>query len=207
MNDQRTPITTWAIIAVPILYYLALIGGALTYPGYSHVTRYASELGAADAPYPGLFNYSIIAAGFAGMLGGYGLFAGLVRIGGLPRWAAMAGLSLALWGAAMVVGGSFPMPDDRHGAYGLGLAGQLTPLLTLLAIRRLPDAGGFRLLLAAVFLVSTGLLAVMMGVGELVTTRNVGLWQRAYSGASIAWLALLGLWLQHRLRERRRVAG
>jgi hypothetical membrane protein len=39
-----------ALIAVPICYYFALIVGAATYPGYSHITRYASELGAADAP-------------------------------------------------------------------------------------------------------------------------------------------------------------
>ncbi len=44
-----------ALIAVPICYYLALIVGAATYPGYSHVTRYASELGAADAPWPAVF--------------------------------------------------------------------------------------------------------------------------------------------------------
>ena len=41
-----------ALIAVPICYYFALIVGAATYPGYSHVTRYASELDAADSPYP-----------------------------------------------------------------------------------------------------------------------------------------------------------
>src|SRR5204862_7229109 len=41
-----------ALIAVPICYYFALVASAATYPGYSHVTRYASELGAADSPYP-----------------------------------------------------------------------------------------------------------------------------------------------------------
>ena len=200
MRQERARLAAWALVAVPLLYYLALFGGALAYPGYSHVTQYASELGAAGAPYPGLFNNSIIAAGLAAILGGYALLAGLPRIGGIRLWAALAAITLALWGVAMVIGGMFPMPDERHGAYGLALAGQLTPLFTLLAIRGVGDAGAFKLFLAVIFLVSTALLAIMMGVGELVTLRNVGLWQRAYSGSSIAWLAVLGLWLHGRLR-------
>ena len=50
-----------ALIAIPAFYYFALIVGAATYPGYSHVTNYASELGAADAPHPQLFNIPIAA--------------------------------------------------------------------------------------------------------------------------------------------------
>ena len=62
-----------ALISVPIFYYFALIAGAATYPGYSHVTRYASELGAADAPHPALFNIPIIIGGIAALLGAFGL--------------------------------------------------------------------------------------------------------------------------------------
>jgi len=62
-----------ALISVPIFYYFALIAGAATYPGYSHVTRYASELGAADAPHPALFNIPIMIGGIAALLGAFGL--------------------------------------------------------------------------------------------------------------------------------------
>lgn len=67
-----------ALIAVPVFYYFGLLVGAATYPGYSHVTRYASELGAAETPYPALFNFSIVGGGIAALLGSIGL-AGALR--------------------------------------------------------------------------------------------------------------------------------
>ena len=48
---------------------------------------------------------------------------------------------------------------------------------------------------------NTFLDAVMMGVGQLVTLKNVGLWQRSYAASSILWLAVLGLWLIGRQRQ------
>jgi uncharacterized protein DUF998 len=127
-----------ALVAVPVLYYFALIVGAATYPGYSHVTRYASELGAADAPWPDLFNYSIVAGGLAALLGAVGLAGALRDHSGRTLWAILAAIALALWGAGMVMGGWFPMPDERHGGFGLGLAAPLVPLFTLLALWRVP---------------------------------------------------------------------
>ena len=41
-------------------------------------------------------------------------------------------------------------------------------------------------------------LAIMFGLGELVTRRNVGIWQRINSGFSIPWFAVLGFWLLRR---------
>ena len=191
----------WGLILVPVFYYVALIGGALTYPGYSHVTRYASELGAADAPYPGLFNYNIIAGGLAAIAGSIGMALTLRDLSGRAGWAIAAGVCLAAWGVAMVMGGSFPMPDDRHGAYGLGLAGQLVPLFTILALRGVPDSGRLKLFLAVIFVASSAVLAIMFGVGELVTRANVGIWQRINSGLGIPWMAVLGIALLLRTRR------
>jgi hypothetical protein len=107
---------------------------------------------------------------------------------------------MAAWGAAMVMGGWFPMPDDRHGAYGLGLAGQLVPLFTIFALRGVPGTTALKLFLAAIFVASTAVLAIMFGVGELVTRANVGIWQRINSGLGIPWLAVLGIALLARTR-------
>lgn len=192
----------WALVAVPVFYYFGLIVGALTYPGYSHATRYASELGAADAPYPELFNYSIIAGGIAALIGAFGLAGALRALTGRPIWALLAAIALALWGAAMILGGVFPMPDWRHGGFGLGLAAPLVPLFSLLAIWRLPDAAAMRAILAFVFVGQVVLLAIMFQVGQLVTLDNVGIWQRINSAFGIPWLALLGLWLMERDRRR-----
>lgn len=193
-----------AIIAVPLLYYFALLVGAATYPGYSHVTRYASELGAAEAPYPGLFNYSIIVMGLCAILGAFGLGGTLRDLSGKRIWANAAGLALAIWGVSMVMGGWFPMPDDRHGGFGLGLAGPLVPLFVMLALNPVPRSSGIRIFLAIIFVGSVVLLAIMMGIGGLVTRANVGIWQRINSGFGIPWLLVIGVWLlRYRPIERR----
>jgi len=190
-----------ALVAIPLLYYFALLVGAATYPGYSHMTNYASELGAAGAPYPALFNVSIMVVGAAALVAALFLPGALRDLGGNRLWSVLAAVGLALWGVSMVMGGMFPMPDDRHGGFGLGLAGPWIPLFLILALRRVEDARRMQLFLAAVFLASVVMLAIMFGVGQLVTRANVGLYQRLNTAASIPWFFVLGLWLL--ARERR----
>jgi len=192
---MKRQVFVWALIAVPIFYYFGLIAGAATYPGYSHVTRYASELGAADAPYPALFNVSIILGGISALVGSFGLASSLHDLSGRWFWAVSAAFALGCWGVSMIMGGLFPMPDNRHGGFGLGLAGPLVPLFTLLALRKTPGSTGMKLFLGFVFVGSVIVLGIMFGVGHLVTRRNVGIWQRINSGMSIPWLSVLGLWL------------
>lgn len=182
-------------IAAPAFYYFGLLAGAATYPGYDHTVRYASELGAADAPYPWLFNYSIIACGVASLIGALGATLALRKISGNWSFAIATGIALALWGVAMIMGGSFPMPDERHGGFGLGLAEPLAPLFALLALWKAPKAAGIKAFLALIFVGSVVLLAIMMGVGGLVRLDNVGIWQRINSGFSFPWMAVFGLWL------------
>ena len=189
----------WLLIVVPVLYYFALLAGAATYPGYSHVTRYASELGAADAPYPALFNVSIILMGVAAVVAALLLVPEIEGVGGRRLWTVLAAIALGLWGISMVMGGMFPMPDDRHGGYGLGLAAPLVPLFLLLAIRNRASRS-MTLFLAIVFFASIVMLAIMFGVGSLVTRANVGLFQRLNTFVSIPWLAVLGVWLLKRDR-------
>ena len=193
-----------ALIAVPVYYYFALIVGAATYPGYSHVTRYASELGAADAPCPALFNVPITIGGVAAVLASIGVVVALRDLSGRWLWAGLAGVALACWGASMVLGGMFPMPDERHGGFGLGLAGPLVPLFAFLAIRKVEDAKGMRLFLGFIFIGSVIVLAIMFGVGHLVTRGNVGIWQRINTGISIPWFAVLSVWLLKRGANTRR---
>ena len=69
-----------------------------------------------------------------------------------------------MWGVAMVMGGMFPMPDERHGAFGLGgLAAPLIPLFILLALSPV-EGRGIRYFLAVVFVASVVMLAIMFGV-------------------------------------------
>lgn len=189
-----------ALTGIPAFYYFALIAGAASYPGYSHVTNYASELGAADAPYPWLFNYSITLAGAAALLAAVVLPDAFRTIRANRAWSIIAAIALGLWGVAMVMGGLFPMPDERHGAFGLGLVAPLIPLFVLMALQPVEDRRGLRIFLAIIFVASIVMLAIMFGVGELVTRANVGLYQRLNTAASIPWFAVLGIWLL--VRER-----
>jgi len=191
-----------SLIVITALYYFGLFAGAATYPGYSHITNYASELGAAEAPYPWLFNVSIMLAGLTAIVAALVLPPAFHAIRASRGWSVAAAVTLALWGAAMVMGGYFPMPDDRHGAFGLGLVAPLIPLFVWLALRPLVETRGIRTFLLAVFVASVVMLAIMFGVGGLVTRANVGLYQRLNSGVSIVWFAVFGLWLLTRNHPR-----
>jgi hypothetical membrane protein len=179
-------------VLVPVLYYAALIGTALFWPGYSHARQYASELGSAQSPRPGLFNYTIVAAGLAAMLAAAGVFMALRRIGDRVLPSFLAGLALFLWGVAFVMGGLYPMPDPRHNAFGLALAMHLVGPFLLWSLAGTP-APRLKWFVVAVMVVSAILILVMFDVGgwHLVRRANVGLWQRAYSLSAIPWIGVV----------------
>jgi hypothetical membrane protein len=175
-------------VAAPVLYFATLIAASLTWPGYSHVTQYVSELGSAAAPHPWLFNLGIVATGLAGILGGVGV-ASALALEGRRVSGALAGVALASWGVGMVFGGVFAMPNPLHNGFGLVLALPLVPPLLAVALRGRASRG-LNLFLLAWFLATAALLAVMFGVGELVTRANVGLWQR---GLALAMIPGIGI--------------
>lgn len=193
----------WGLILAPIFYYIGLVGGGLLWPGYSHVSQYASELGSPAAPYPFFFNTAAILCGSSALAGGFGLAQALAQLSGRRGSAIAAGLSLSLWGVAVIVAGLYPMPHELHGAYGLGMAGQLTPLLALIALRGVTGTGGLRNFLALVFVASLAMFLVMMGLAGPLPRASIGIYQRINSALGIPYLAVLGWVLLHRLKLRR----
>lgn len=184
-------------IAVPLIYFGTLfIVPLLLYPGYNHRTQYASELGAATAPHPAVFNLAIIACGLSAVLGGLGIALALRRRYENKVAATLAGASISLWGVAIVMAGLFPMPNELHGAFGLGMILHLAPLFALIAVWKDADLTWLKILLAAVFVVSGALFAIMMGVGSMVRVADVGYWQRSYTLSGIPWVGVLA-WALH----------
>jgi hypothetical membrane protein len=190
-------------VLVPVLYYAAVIGGAMSWPGYSHVTQYASELGSAAAPHPEYFNWPIMAAGICAIVSSLGFFGALRERGSGFLPAALSAVCIAAWGVAFIMGGWFHMPNPLHNAFGLALAVQAAPLFMLWGLGK-ARAPTLKLLLTVTFFVSLALLLIMFNVGHLnlVNGHNVGLWQRAYSLASIPWIGLAALMLMGRAERR-----
>jgi hypothetical membrane protein len=188
-------------VAVPILYFGNLIVSSLFYPGYSHVTQYASELGSASARYPSLFNTGVILTGVAGIASSFGFFFAVRRLTGRSLLAALIGLSFLLFGVSMLMGGLFPMPDPRHGGYGLGMAAHLAPLLLAIALWKRQRLRALNVYLLASFVVMLAFFAIMMGVGSLVTRANVGVFQRLYALAMFPWVGVAAYLLGRELER------
>jgi hypothetical membrane protein len=189
-------------IAVPFLYYGTMLVSSLFYPGYNHITQYASELGGPDAIRPAIFNTGIVLLGICGIAAGFGYTFALRHLTGKKVLPILTGLLLGLFGVAMVMGGLFPMPDERHGAYGLGMAVQLAPLFLWLALRKHEGLRGLKVFLLATFVVSLAMFAIMMGVGQMVTRANVGLFQRMYSLTSFPWIGIASYSLMREVEKR-----
>lgn len=175
---------------MPVVYFGNLLVSSLLYPGYSHVTQYASELGSSAARYPAVFNTGVVLVGVAALGAAAGFFAALRSRGSGRVLAGAVAALVALFGVAMVMGGLFPMPDPRHGGFGLGMGIHLVPALLAWGLRHRPELRTLRLLLWASFVAMVAMFAVMMGVGELVTRANVGVFQRVYATTLFPWIGV-----------------
>ena len=182
-------------IAVPLLYFGTLIVAASTWPEYSHVTRYASELGGPEAPKPWIFNGGIIVMGIACVLAAVGFGQALYRVSARRVLSILAGVCVGLFGVGMLMGGLFPMPNPLHGGFGLAFAIVPAPALMALALLGIPGFARFRAVLWIGTAAMLTTLAIMMGVGQLVTRANVGVWQRVNALAMFPWLGVAAWWL------------
>ena len=187
---DSTRLLLWAAVAVPFAYYGTLLVASLFYPGYSHATQYASELGSASATYPMIFNGGVLACGALAILGAIGLFRALRARGVGTALAGVFALTLVAWGVGVLFAAIYPMPDERHGGYGLTMGIQLSPLLLLVALRKATDLRALKWVLAVNTVAIIVMFAIMWGVGGLVTRANVGLFQRAYSLTVTPWIAI-----------------
>ena len=185
-------------VVAPAIYVALAMAGPLLWPGYDLSTRMISELGMAEAPMDAVFNAGLMVAGSLAVIFSLGLFGELRRRGADGLTAGLAGLTAAVFGGSLVVGGVFPLPDERHLAWGAGFAVQVAPLLTLLALRNAAGLTGLKVFLGGVFVAVNALLAVMFGVGDLIGQDNLGLWQRAYGLAMFPWVGVTALALMVR---------
>lgn len=176
-------------VAMPVIYFATQIAAFILNPGFDLLRQEPSELGMASAHFPLIANAGFIGAGVAAVLAGLGLVLGLRALGGNVVLAALAGLSLALFGIAMTMSGLFPLPNPLHYGFGLYPVGLLTPLFGALAFKnggvaRLIVFGGFGLCLALA-------LCRVLGANSVVTVENEGAFSRALSVVAFGSFAYL----------------
>lgn len=137
---------------MPVLYAATLLTAGLLHPGYSHVALAPSELGAAGAPSPQVFNTGMVAASLSAEAGATGLMLGLGQLGAGDLLSLLTGFLLALLGISMGMAGLLPLSSPLHYVFGLTMAGPLTPLLGALALRHVAGIAACRWLLILAFL-------------------------------------------------------
>lgn len=197
-------------VLVPVLYYGVLVAGGLMTPGYNHLTQYASELGIAGKPAATIFNYGIMAAGGAAIIGALGVLLGMMRLGANILWAALTALCLVGFGVSLVYAGLYPLPNPLHGGpytymgVGLGILSVPAALFMFLGLSGRSDMGGLKTLLILSFLGQATLLAIMYNVGgfNLVDKTNLGLWQRGLGLMIFPWIGVACLCIDQALAAR-----
>lgn len=175
-------------IAAPILYFASQVGAMSVNPGFDIATQQPSELGCCGARLPAIANAGFLATGACAALGGIGLFLGLRKLDGNIVLVAPAGLGMILFGVAMSMSGLFALPNPLHYGFGLFPAGLLAPLFGALALK---NGGTVRWIVLASFALSAVLVALMFGLGGVVTESNLGYFSRAVALVAFPTIAYL----------------
>jgi hypothetical membrane protein len=184
-------------VAVPVFWLAGQIAGMAFNPGFDIASQQPSELGCCGANMPVIANAAFLATGAAAIVGAIGLTTGLRALGGNTILALLAGLGMVLFGVAMTMSGLFPLPNPLHYGFGLFPAGLLAPLFGALALK---NGGAARWIALAAFAISAVLVAIMFGVGGIVTAQNLGYFSRAVALVAFTAIAFLSWTVMRRLR-------
>ena len=188
-------------MAAPLLALTSTLVAMAANPGFNPARRYLSELGAASAGIPFIFNTGVFAAGVMAGLAGGGFALAILALTN-ARWIAGSTLAVfALAGLGMARAALYPWPDPRHLAINLALGIQIAPLLLLWGFWPRRDMARFKLFLALVFMAMAALTVLTKHLifPSLVNDANVGWWERAYALILVGWVGVAAFALERRL--------
>ena len=201
---KREKILLGSGIAAWLVYLLNLLVLAALWPGYSHISNYVSDMGRTENPYNGVFNGAIILYGTLQLLTGLGFYYSVKRITRRKIISIVVGLSFALIGVGAYFAGIFPLPDELHSGYGIGLISFLIPLFLAFAFSRLKKARIFvihQILFFVLFVLIFPVTSGMEGNG-LINEMNKGLGQRLSVLFTIMWFTSTIYWLMNFKNEK-----
>jgi hypothetical protein len=192
----------------PALYTVLVIFCGALRPGYNHLARLISELGARGTTHAGLMNFAgVIPTGV--LIAGFGV--ATVALLSSSRRSILAGCLILFYGVAMVVFGFLPCDPGcptpgalssvgatihTNVAFAAFVAAIVGVALWASEFRRMP---AFRNLWGYSAVASVAeLLFLIAFVGSLDSRALSGLWQRLLVGTFFMWDAVVGLRLFRR---------
>lgn len=192
-------------VLAPVIALGSVVAAMLAFPGFDNATQYLSELGAAGAAKPELFNVGVFVSGIGAVAAGLGFALAAHGLGGSRIAAALTALSFAVAGAGLIIAALYHWPDPRHRAVNLALGIQLAPLLLLWSLRKASGVKGLRLFLLLSFAVMAllTLLTKHLLLPGTVHDGNVGWWERGFAIVLVGWAPVAALCLERRLAAER----
>jgi hypothetical membrane protein len=189
-------------VAIPFIHIGNIIVSSLFYPGYSQSRQFVSELGASDAPHPWLFNTGLALTGVAAIITAFGFLRAFQSLAANPIMAWLTSTAVALFGVSLLLGALFPLPDPRHGAYGLQKPILVGPLLFAATLWKCDKARLLKVLLLVINVALVATFLLIIGVGGLATRENGGIIQRIAILTVFPWLSIGAFFLLRHLASR-----
>jgi hypothetical membrane protein/surface polysaccharide O-acyltransferase-like enzyme len=186
------------------VFALAAVGLAiLAYPGFDNARQYLSELGAASAALPMIFNGGVFVAGVMAGFAGVGFGLAISAITRRHIVGALIGIVFVLAGAGLALSTLFPYPDPRHQIIEMALGIQVAPLLLLWGLAGSREMPRLKVFLILTFVVMTGLtiMTYHLVLPGTVNPSNVGWWERAFAVVLVTWVGVAALILGHHLHR------
>jgi hypothetical membrane protein len=171
------------------------------YPNFNQGSQFVSELGAARAPHPAIFNVGMIVAGLIGIVAGAGFTHALEKAGGRRIVAAFGGLWISMTGLGTLFAGVFHFPDDMHRVVGIALAVQLAPVFCAWALWGVVAHRRLIWLSLAWAVVMLLVFMLMAGAWDVRTGSDVGMWQRWHGLLGALWIGIACFALERSLED------
>jgi hypothetical membrane protein len=182
-------------IAFWLIYLLNLIVLGAISPGYSHMRHQVSHLGTVDFPYHYIFNTVIILSGLLLIPTGMGFYYSVKRIAGRKVLAFVIGILVGISSIGCFFAGFYPLPDPRHGGYGIGTILFLAPPFLTWAFWKIRGTRFLILYQFISFILMIITFLILTGVGGLINGLNAGLFQRLFILIGIFWFTYTCYWL------------
>jgi hypothetical protein len=179
---RRQPLVRAALLVTalaPVFYFGVQPIAAAFHPGYDFVTQVASELGADGAPKAWILNTGAALAGLATLVGALAYPVALARLGAWRWLAGLVALALVLHAYGDINAAVFHLPDPRHNAGPVALAGIIAfPPLLLAALWRVAGVPALKIYLGLTLLGVAAIAPVMAGLTAIDPRQCAGLLQR-----------------------------